>query len=188
MNIPQIRIQSTPAKIEITTRPGELSIEQSSGDLQIEQPKATLNITRIPGKLTIDQTQAREDVDLKSVRRRIEEAAQLGKQDLLAGIARRAQEGEELMKIENGFGAIASIAKRNSEGPKKEFNIGFLPRAGSVKISYDPGKVDVQATPNKPVITYTINKPIIDFQPGEVKVDLKQHASLNIDFEKLIKE
>jgi hypothetical protein len=185
MDIPQIRIQSTPTKIEMSTTKGELSIEQPKGDLQIEQPKANMNITRIPGKLTIDQTQARADVDLKSVRRRIEEAAQLGKQDLLAGIARRAQEGEELMKIENGFGAIASIAKRNSEGPKKEFNIGFIPKAGSVKISYDPGKVEVNATPNMPIIKYAINKPIINFYPGKVNIDLKEYASLKIDFEKL---
>lgn len=183
MNIPQIRIQSTPSKIEISTRQGELSIEQPKGELHIEQPKADLNITRIPGKLTIDQTQARADVDLKSVRQRCEEAAQLGKQDLLSGIARRIQEGSEMMEIEDGFQAISSIAKRNSEGPKKEFNIGFVPKAGSVKIEYIPGEVEVNSKINKPNINYVANKPIISFEKGEVNISLKQHASLKIDFE-----
>ncbi|MFC0477860.1 DUF6470 family protein [Robertmurraya beringensis] len=183
MQIPQIRIQTTPAKIEISTKKGEMSIEQSLGDLQIEQPQAILNITRIPGKLTIDQTQARADVDLKSVKLRSEEAARVGKQDLLTGIARRIQEGTELMKIEDGFSAISSISKRNSEGEKKEFNIGWVPSIGSVKITYEPGKVDVEVTNNKPKIDYKLNKPILNYNPSQVITNLKQHASLKIDFE-----
>ncbi|MEK3992166.1 DUF6470 family protein [Robertmurraya sp. FSL R5-0851] len=183
MKIPQIRMQTTPAHIGISTKKGEMSIEQPLGDLQIEQPKAFLNITKIPGKLTIDQTQARADIDLKSVKLRIEDAARLGKQDLLSGIARRIQEGADLMQIENGFNAISSISKRNIEGEKKEFNIGWVPSIGSVKISYEPGKVDVEATPNKPKIEYNLNKPIINYNPSEVTINLKQHASLKIDFE-----
>ncbi|MCM3602653.1 DUF6470 family protein [Robertmurraya korlensis] len=183
MRIPQIRIQTTPAQIEITTQKGQMLIEQPPGELQIEQPQATVNITRIPGKLTIDQTQARADVDLKSIRKRIEEAAQMGKQDLLAGIARRAQEGEELMKIENGFGAISSISRRSSDGPKKEFNIGWIPRAGSVKIEYDPGKLEVDAKSNKPIINYVMNKPNLTYTPSEVIVGLRQYADIKIDFE-----
>lgn len=183
MKIPQIRIQSTPAQLEISTKRGELSIQQAPGDLQIEQLRATMNITRVPGKLTIDQTQARADVDLKSIGKRIEEATQLGKQDLFAGIVRRTQEGTELMKIENGFGAVASISKRNSEGPKKEFNIGYVPRAGSVKVSYDPGKVEIEIKPNKPLIQYNVNKPEISFEKGEVNISLGQRPSLKIDFE-----
>lgn len=183
MNIPQIRIYSTPAQIEISTKQGNLSIEQPLGDLQIEQPKAEVHINRIPGKLTIDQTQARADVDLKSVKLRIEEAAQFGKQDVLSGIARRIQEGTEMMEIENGFYAFSSISKWNSEGPKKEFNIGYIPKAGSVKIEYDPGKVEINTTENKPKISYTVNKPNFSYDPSEVNVKLKQHGSLNIDFE-----
>lgn len=183
MKIPQIRIQTTPALIELSTKKGDMSIEQPLGDLQIEQPQALMNITRIPGKLTIDQTQARADVDLKSVKLRSEEAARFGKQDLIEGIARRIQDGTELMQIENGFHAISSISKRNSEGEKKEFNIGWIPSIGSVKISYEAGKVDVEATPNKPNIEYQVNKPIINYKPSELTINLKQHASLKIDFE-----
>jgi hypothetical protein len=183
MRIPQIKIHTTHAQIEINTKKGQMLIEQPPGELEIDQPQATVNITRIPGKLTIDQTQARADVDLKSIRQRIEEAAQLGKQSVLAGIARRAQEGEELMRIENGFGAISSISKKNSDGPKKEFNIGWIPKAGSVKIQYDPVKIEVEAEPNKPILNYKVNKPNITHIPSEVTVSLKQYPDINIDFE-----
>jgi hypothetical protein len=181
MDIPQIRIESTPGKIEINKRSGQLSIEQPQGELQIEQPQATMNITRIPGKLTIDQTRAREDVDLKSVKKRNEEFAQIGKQTLLNGIARRIQEGEQLMKIENGFQAISSIAKQNTEGKVKRFGLGFIPRAGSVDISYVPGAVKVEFTEHKPKINYKVNKPIIDFQSGEILIDMNPYPSLKID-------
>lgn len=183
MNIPQLRIQSTNVKVEISTRQGQLKIEQPSGELEIEQPSADVNITRNPGKLTIDQTQAREDIDLKSVKKRMEEAAKLGKQGLLEGIARRIQEGEELMKIEHGFLAISSIAKRNSEGPKKEFGLGYVPKAGSVKTTYESGNVEIEITPKKPKINYTVNKPNVSFERGEVNITLKQYASLMINFE-----
>lgn len=183
MNIPQIRIQSTPAKIEMRTIPAKLSFEQPPGELQIEQLQSDLNITRIPGKLTIDQTQAREDIDLKSVKKRMEEAAQQGKQDMLSGIARRIREGSELMKIENGFHAISSISKRNSEGIPLEFGLGFVPKRGSVKTNYDPSRVEVEFTLNRPKISYLMNKPVYDYQPGKVKIDVKQYQSLEIDFE-----
>lgn len=183
MNIPQIRIQTTPAVTEMNTRQGKLSIEQPPGEVKIEQPKAEMNISRVPGKLTIDQTQAREDVDLKSLKKRMEEAAQQGRQDMLTGIARRIQEGAELMKIENGFKAIQTIAKRKTDGTHKEFGLGFVPKTGSVKISYDPGRVDVQLTPNRPKVNYTVNKPVINFQPGKVQIEMKQYQSVDIDFE-----
>lgn len=183
MDIPQIRIETIKGKIDITKRQGQLSIEQPQGELQIEQPQATLNIKKKPGKLTIDQTRAREDVDLKSIRRRNEEFAQVGKQTLLNGISRRIQEGEQLMKIENGFSAISSIAKQNIEGKIKQFGLGFIPKTGSVNVSYDPGEVKVEFSPNKPKIDYKVIKPTVDFHPDEIVIEMNQYPSLKISFE-----
>ncbi|WP_445487933.1 DUF6470 family protein [Niallia sp. 03133] len=182
---PQIRLQSTFGQIEITTRPGTMEIEQPKADLSIEQPAAEMNIERTPSKLTIDQTKAREDVDLKSIRVRKEEAAQLGKQALLEGIARRIQDGDELMRIENGGNPIKTQAKRNSEGPPKQFGLAWIPSAGSVKVGYDPGNVEINWKTHAPTIETTINKPIFTYRPGEVNISLKQYPSLTIDFDNL---
>ena len=75
MELPQIRMQSQMAKIEMTTNPAIQSIEQPGPDLDLQQPPAELHITRTPSMLYIDQTEARADIDLKSIRRRIEEFA-----------------------------------------------------------------------------------------------------------------
>lgn len=185
MQFPQIRLQSTFGQTEINTRPAVQEIEQPKAELNIQQPAAELDVKRTPSRLTIDQTKAREDMDLKHISKRIEEFAQQGYEDWLAGLARLSQDGDELMMIENGGHPIADQAKRNSEHPMLEFNIGWVPSAGSVKVGYVPGKVDINWKVNKPIIESKINKPIYNYTPGKVEVSLKTYPSLKIDFENL---
>ncbi|MES1046900.1 hypothetical protein FOA22_20805 [Heyndrickxia oleronia] len=186
MNFPQIRLQSQMAQIEMTTNSAKQSIEQPGPDLDLQQPPAELHIDRTPSVLSIDQSEARADVDLKSIRRRVEEFAQNGYQEWLNGIARRAQEGNELMRIENGGNPIASIGKQNGKFlPTYEFNIGYVPKAGSVKIDFQPTKLDIQWDIKKPINNSKARKPIIDYQPGTVDIRLKQYQDLKIDFANL---
>jgi hypothetical protein len=185
MLFPQIRLQSTFAQTELQIQKPVQQIQQPRAELSMEQPKAELTMQRTPGRLTIDQTQAREDMDLKSVARRIEEAAQLGRQDWLEGLARVAQDGNEMMRIEHGGGAIVRQAKRNSEGAPKEFNIGWIPSHFSVKINYEPGSVDIQWQQRRPVLDVQINKPVHEYTPGATQVNMANYSSLDIDFENL---
>lgn len=186
MYFPQIRLQSQMAQIEMTTNPAKQSIEQPGPDLDLQQPPAELHIDRTPSVLSIDQSEARADVDLKSIRRRVEEFAQNGYQEWLNGIARRAQEGNELMRIENGGNPIASIGKQNGKLlPTYEFNIGYVPKAGSVKIDFQPTKLDIQWDIKKPINNTKARKPIIDYQPGTVDIRIKQYQDLQIDFANL---
>lgn len=182
MQVPQIRITSQQAQIELDIQQPIQSIEQPAAVIDLQQPPAEVSIERTPSQLTIDQTKAREDMDLKSIAKRIEEAAQQGHQDLLEGIARRTQDGAQLMMIENGGNAIASIAKRNSEGPEKQFNIGWIPSYGSVNIRFVPGKVDIDTKTNPVINNSRAQKPIHEYQPGKVNITMKNYPSLNIDF------
>jgi hypothetical protein len=185
MQFPQIRLQSTFGQTEIRTQQARMEIQQPKAELSIEQPTAELNIDRTPARLTIDQTEARADMDLKHISRRVEEAAHQGFQDWLAGLARVSQDGDELMMIENGGHPISDQAKRNSEEPMLDFNIGWIPSAGGVKFGYDPGEVKINWKTNRPVIESRINKPLISYTPGKAEVSLKQYPSLEIDFENL---
>ncbi|MDQ0231454.1 DUF6470 family protein [Metabacillus malikii] len=182
MNVPQIRLQSISGQISIHTTKAQQTMEQPKASLSIEQPKAELSIETTPSKLSIDQTEAWADMDLKHISRRIQEAAEQGKQDLLEGIARRAQEGEQLKKIENGGTPITDIAKRGSSKPIQPINIAFIPSAGSVKIDYQPAKVEIDITANKPKIDVEINKPIIGYEAGRVDIELARRNELHIDF------
>jgi Family of unknown function (DUF6470) len=181
MNFPQLRMESTFGQIALTTKNPIQEIEQRPAEITITQQKAEMNIQRTPGKLTIDQTQAWEDMDLKHIFRRIEEAAQNGYQDCLAGMTRRSQEGDDLMRIENGGNPIAEHAKINSESPIFEFNIGFIPSHFSVKTNYQPGTLNIDWKTDKPEIDVKINKPRHDYTPGVIRGEMKQWPSLKIE-------
>lgn len=185
MELAQIRLQSQNARIGIQTTKPVQEIQQPKADLSIEQPKAELTIQTIPGKLTINQTEAWADMDLKPISRRISEAADKGYQDSLEGIARRAQDGQELMKIEHGGNPIAQIAKRNSEGPELQFNVGWIPSHFSVKTNYVPSEVDFEVKVNKPNINVGVNKPLHEYTSGKVNITLDQRQSLKVDFANL---
>ncbi|MBD8071397.1 DUF6470 family protein [Bacillus sp. PS06] len=185
MNFPQIRLESQYAKIQLNRTPAALNIEQKQADVSIQQPKPDLHIETTPSRLTIDQTEAWADMDLKSMFRRTREEADKGRSDVMAGIARRAQEGMDLMKIEQGGNPIPQHSKVNSQKPLKEFNIGWIPSHFSVKTSYEPSKVNIDWKVNKPMIDVQTNKPTIDYTPGKVDVELVQKESLKVDFANL---
>jgi len=182
MNIPELQIQSTKAQIGLTTIKAVQEIKQPKADLDLQQPKAKMMMESTKSKLTIDTLEARESLDLKSSISRTAEVAQYSEQQLMEGLARRAQEGDELMKIENGGNSISEQAKRRWKQPYSSINIQFLPKADSVKINFEPGEVDIRIEPQKVINNTKANKPIHNYTPGKVKIDLIQKASLKIDW------
>jgi hypothetical protein len=185
MNLPQIRLESTFAKIAIETTLPMLEIEQPPPELDLQQPPAEIKIEKTPAKLTIDQTKAWEDMDLKHIFRRIEEFAQQGYEDWLEGMARVSRQGDELMRIEDRGNPFAEQAEENGEDPMYEFNIGWVPSHFSVKTNFEPAKVHIDVKVNKPINNTKINKPIINYIPGKVMVDLDRRNSLKVDFANL---
>jgi hypothetical protein len=181
MKLPQIRIESTFAKIGLQITPPVQEIEQPPAELFIQQPPAEMMIDVVPGRLTIDQSQAWADMDLKHIFQRIEEAAQEGYQNWLAYLETVSQQGDELMEIENSSDVLATQAQINSEDPPLEFNVGFVPSPFSVKIHYEPAKLMMDWKINKPMIDIKARPPIIDYKPGKVNIDMAQHNSLRID-------
>lgn len=182
MQLPQIRLQSTFAKIAIKTTPPVQEIKQPPAELDLQQPSAEMKIETTPAKLTIDQTKAWEEMDLKHIFRRIEEFAQQGYEDWLEGLARVSRQGDELMRIEDGGNPLAEQAKENSEDPIYDFNIGWIPSLFSVKTNFEPAKVHMDVKVQQPIIRAKINKPMIHYTPGKVTMDLAQRNSLKIDF------
>ncbi len=182
MNLPQIRMESQFAKIGLQIDKPVQSIEQPPADLSIEQPRADLSIRQPHGKLNIDQTQAWEDMNIKTPSRFAEQIAQEGYNAWLSAVGRIAEQGDELMRIENGGDPLVSQAIVNGAIPTYDFNIGWIPSAFSVKLNFEPGKLEINAQPNKPIIKATPNKPIHQYTPGKVNVYMQQFNSLKIDF------
>lgn len=188
MELPQIRLQSTFIKTGLTIEKPVQRIEQPKAIQYIEQPAAILEIKTIPGQLHIDSTEARADVDMKSVGRRIKEFADQGYQDLLSGMARRARQGRELAQINKGGNPIAAHAKENSTKGLGQYTIKWIPSHFSVKLQYDPAQVNIHVEPRKPVIEAEIQKPVHEYIPGDITVDVIEKNSLEIDFVNLFPE
>ena len=182
MNIPKLQIQSTSARIGLDIQKPIQEIEQPKANLDLQQPSAEMSIQTTSSKLTIDSYEARDSMDYKTSMSRTREIAQQSQQELLAGIARRAEEGQELMRIENGGNPIADQATRRGRQPYSSLSIKFIPQADSVNINFEPAKVDIQIEPQKVINNTTINKPLHNYTPGKVKVEMLQYPSLKIDW------
>ena len=185
MELAQIRLQSRPAKTQINQTLAQLSMEQPKARQSIEQPKADMKLETIPARLNIDQTQAWADMGMKGVARFADDNTAFARGEWLAGLARVARQGDQLMMIEHGGNPIASQAGQNAFDPPKEFNIGWIPKHGSVKIDYQPAKVNIDIKAREPVISATTKEPVIRYQPGSVTTSISQYNSLTIDFANL---
>lgn len=188
MQLPQIRMESKFGQISMQTTEASLDIRQPKADLSIEQPQAVMTIDKRPPKLEIDQTKAFEDMNLMNILRRNDKFAEEGMQAIAEGTGRRAAEGTELMRIENGGNPLITQAVNYAFPPQKELGIKFIPSPFSVKINYDPGDVEINIEPQKPKIDAKINPPQFTYHPGKVDIELAQRPELHIDFVNLFPE
>lgn len=182
MEIPHLRMDATYGKIGLRTKDGKLSIRQRQAEMTIRQPKAEMTIRSVGGKLNIDQSKAFAESGLKSVFQLNEEYVRRGRSAVLEGIARRAREGDRLMKIENSGHPIADIARSNSSDPPLRFNIGWMPKSPfSVKFSYQPVDVRIQWQIHRPQINVRPQSPEFSYAPASVSGFMRQRASLDIE-------
>ncbi|MCA1011246.1 DUF6470 family protein [Halobacillus halophilus] len=182
MSIPKLQIQTTQARLGIISRPAVQDIRQYRAEQTIEQPEADVRIQQRSGKLTIDQTKAWNNIGLKSIFTRTEETAAKAQQIWMEGISRTAQEGDELMRIENKGNPIAAHAEQNAQF---DFSMipGGKPAFDLVDIQYEPAPAAISMEANPPKIQTVKRAPDLTYQPGKVEVNLEQHANIHIDWQ-----
>lgn len=183
MKLPQIRMESQLAKIQINQTDARLDIKQELPLMKIEQPHAEVKMRTTPSKLSIDQSRAWEDMNLMSILKRNDRFAREALQAAQAGMARTAREGNELMKIQYGGNVIASQAKRISSPPMKALGIKFIPSTFAVKIDYRPSEVHIDVTTHKPRMQAQTYEPEFTYHPGQVETSLLQRNYLNITYD-----
>lgn len=186
MNFPQIRMQSEQALIEIRQLSGKQEIQQAEAVLTIEQPRATMTMESEPARLMIDQTKAWEDMNLYGPLKSTAIQASESKQAVLDGMARRAEQGSALMKLEQAGNPLISQAIQNGHRSEKQMGITFIPSAFSVKMTSSPAQLDIRVEPNRPNIQATTSPPNIQYERGNVDIRMKQYQSLDITFTNLL--
>jgi len=182
MEMPQLRLSQTYAKIGMNIEKPKQSIQQPPATMEIRQEPANLEIVRTAPNLRIDQTQAWNEMNLKDPFTLTRDEAREAYQQWLEGIARRAAEGERLAAIENKGNPIAEIAQQSGSPGPANINIAFIPGYGSVKVDFIPGELHMNWKQGGAFINTEMNRPIHEYTPGKVEVYLKQKQSLTIDF------
>ena len=186
MNIPQLQVTTTKAQLGLTTQQPTQEIEQPKATLDIQQPQAEMTINTTKSRLSIDTTRSPCRYGLKKCLLVVQKKLpSMPVRKSSNGIARRAQDGSELMRIENGGNPMQSFAERAFRQPYSSLNIKFIPSYGSVKVSFEPGSVDIRVEPQKVINNSTANKPIHTYTPGKVTTELLQKPSIQIDCESL---
>lgn len=171
-------------RISIQTQKAALTIHQPKATQTIEQPKAEMTVERKPAQVRIDQTEAWHNLNLKSARVRIAEAADAGKQAVLEGIARRARDGNELLHIERNKGKNL-IAKQAADHVVlsvigTRYETGSTPPFQAVRYDVVPGSLKINWQTHKPIVRAEPQAPEYAFQPGQVTISMERYPSLDI--------
>ena len=176
MQLTSLHIQQNDARIGLrSSRPGP-QIKQQAADMQIRQNHNNLiEISTTASQMHIDQTEAFADANLKSPIRVANETAAKALQQASQYVAKTAQQGDQLMKIENGNGAIARIAKVNSDPAPKQVNIGYMPKsADRVKFNFQPAQVNIRAREHETDIIVNRRAPHIEMPKWQSEVYIRQ--------------
>ena len=178
----RIQINSTPALIGIRNQRPVQTMEQPRGEQSIRQTKAEMIVDQELPRVHIDQSQCFAEVGLKSVMELAYEAAQLGRQAVLEGTARVAQEGDRMARLEDGASARAVLADLGEGNAYQvlDYNIDLAPKSrprievtGHLKIDWKLGGVEHHYTPRQAITRY---------EPGKAEIYLRQWPSIEIRF------
>lgn len=181
LNGPKLQITTTRGILGLHTTRSVQEIEQPRAILSQEQPAAILEISTSAAMLSLDTTEVRADLDLKSVFKRTEEFAQLGREGAMEGIGRRAAQGRQLMDISKGRNVIKEHAVENGSRPMKTIGIKFIPNRLKLEMSIQPGSLDINIQTQKPINDVTIQKPIYRYTPSKLTGEMEQWPSIQID-------
>jgi len=181
LRIPQLQITTQMGQIGIEQRQAILGIEQPKATVSIEQPKADISMQINRGKLTIDQSQAWEEMNLMNTLKWNDKYTAEALQKVKEGVARRAEQGAELIEIQNDVNPFVEQAKINGHRHPKTLSIKYVPSPLAVKFSYEPSDVKIDVQENKPIIDVEINKPNVSFHRGDVNIWMEQYPSIEID-------
>ncbi|GAE32123.1 DUF6470 family protein [Alkalihalobacillus hemicellulosilyticus] len=180
MQLAQLNIYQTFAQTGLQTIQPTMNVKQHHADLRIQQEHANLvEISTTGQRLYIDQTEAFADAHLKSPLRHSLEFYNSTKQKTMQYIAKTAQEGEQLKRIDRGVDAIRSIAKQNYGPSHPRVNIAYMPSSMSkVVIDYEPSEVHYHVRKSEPKIQIIRREPDITIPRWETNVYIQQKNAI----------
>ena len=177
---PLINIQITPAQLGLNIFHGSMRLEQGHASMTLEQSQAVMRVQNPSGHLQIDNSAVLQELGLGSPLVLAREQAAASIRTAQQGTARRAQDGDRMMRQPQVIGTIAKETVYSSN--QVETNVGLLPRSRP-EITYvgDP-KPHIDFTPQTLSIQVNIAPTRVDTTRAAVDAYLKQRGSVKIEY------
>ena len=166
--IAQIGITITQPNLDLHIRHPDLDIHTQSPDLALKTTKP---------EVIIDLRESYNSMGLKDIASSMQSFVEDAKQTVLAGIQRRADEGDALSNPKGP--SVVQLAYQAAQPKEKQLHIGLMPsvppkitaKLGKVEGIFTSGKVSVKLNPGqvKGVFTW-----------GKVDVYLERQSSIDI--------
>lgn len=177
---PLISIHTAPAKLGVEISRGSMRLEQGHAGMTLEQPQAVMRVQNPSGHLQIDNSAVRQELgvgsELVTARERVAASIRTAQQ----GIARRAQEGDRMMRKPQVVGTIAK--ETNLRSAHVETNVGLTPRSQPDITYLGNPNPSIDVTPQAPRFQITPHPPRLEATPSAIEVYLKQRDSVKIEY------
>lgn len=174
----QLEINQSFAKIGMDIKEPELKLSKSKGEMSLDKGPGEQSIKKKDSKVNIDNYPAEYDLGYRNYKDFMKDFSQKGKKTALSQIAKYANEGDQLMRIESGGDPIVFQAKENSKSIEKDIGIRWK-RGPSISVSKD--QLDINYNPKNLKGNYTESNVSSELNWGRVNTYLKQKANLEIN-------
>lgn len=171
-----LQINTTPIKTELNVQKAQMQLTTTRPQLQMDTEPAIVEIHQPQGELSIDQYPLRYSYGMKNLADFTRDVAQVGRQTALEEVGHMAEEGDQLMSIENNQDAVVAIATEKVD--INPLDIQFAPLA-SPEIHYKTKPVEYRPQPGKLTISVNLGRVQNDFHPGKVVLQVVQYPSVS---------
>lgn len=166
MNLPQITIQSQPAKLGIQANRGDQQLEQPRAGMDMRTTRPQLQMERQEPRLEVNQDRAWDALALGNNLETMSKIYTMAKDIALQGLARIVENGNRMRQIHintNPFAEMAMDWKRtfpefDFRGPASVLNVDMMFHPGGLSVEVQEGRSDLNVTVNPPIHNYSIGK------------------------------
>lgn len=174
-----LQINSQRAILGIETNNAKIEYTNPKGSWDMRTVKAQMEVSPGWAQVRIDQTIPFAEAGRKTLSMLVADYADLGKQAIYEGTARRAQEGDLMARPPYGD-AIKRIAISNLP-TRADFNIKFIPQSRP-EIDFVNLEKEISWQIGGSERTFHKGKGDFNYQAGGVNVYMEQYNSIDIQF------
>ncbi|GBF76283.1 hypothetical protein PA598K_04738 [Paenibacillus sp. 598K] len=179
MNIPQIHIQQTPARIGIEAERGAQQLEQPRATLQMKQVRPQLDIQRNEGRLEVNQERAWDALALGKNLETMKKIYSMASSMALKGLGRVVEQGNRMAAIHHGGNPIADSAM-DWKRTFPEFDFRGAASVDNVDIHFIPDQLSFRVERGRIDIQTEVNRPVHHYERGKLSIYMEQYNRVDI--------